>query len=110
VVVISRGADQAFQMGDADMGILVVDGNNKVRIERPYVNKYGPNRMIENSIWIGETDEIRFTDNEAEAFSLLTDHEFHSLIISTGGDVDGCYLLDRVRSTGKHKNIPVMII
>ena len=92
------------------MCILVVSGSGNLRLQRPFVNKYDWNMMIENSIYIGYKDEIEFTETESDACDLLNQKPYRSLIISTGRTVDGCFLLDRIRSSEKLKKLAVTII
>jgi hypothetical protein len=92
------------------MKILIVNGGNTLSLDRPYLNKYNARKSVENSIPVGEADNLCFTNDESEALVALEKERFDSLIISTGGEVDGCYLLDQIRLSKRYQEMPVTII
>ena len=92
------------------MTILLVNGGNLVALKRPYLSKFNPDMTIENSIMVQETDDVHFIDNEMEAFQLLQQRQYDSLIISTGGEVDGFFLLDSIRQSETGTTMPITII
>lgn len=92
------------------MNILIVNGGNSALLARPYLNKYTPDMTIENSIHVDETADLQFIGTEKEALQMMAQYQFDSLIISTGGDVNGCYLLEKIRRSDSLKTIPVTII
>jgi hypothetical protein len=96
--------------GDGSMNILIVNGGRNLTLNRPYLNKFNDRKSVENSIPVGDRDKISFTENESDALEMLKAHRFDSLIISTGGEVDGCYLLDRIRLSKRFQAMPVTII
>jgi len=92
------------------MTILLVNGGNSASLKRPYLNKFTSDMTIENSIFIRETDDIQVIDNEVDALRLLSANRFDSIIISTGGEVDGVFLLERIRQSEKGTLMPITII
>lgn len=92
------------------MDILIVNGGKSALLSRPYLNKYNPDMTIENSIQVDEAADLHFSETETEALQMMTQQHFDSLIISTGGEVDGCYLLEKIRRSQSMQRIPVTII
>lgn len=91
------------------MNILFVNGGNLASFDRPYVNKFSMFNTIENSIYICDCDTVEITGSETEALALLAKKRYDSLIISTGGDVNGFMLLEKIRNQDEG-SLPVTII
>ncbi len=89
------------------MKILVVNQSNNVDFRQPYLCKYN-SLTSKDSVYIGN-EVLDFANSEADAFKKMQESQYDSLIICTGGTVDGCELLERIRSDGTMNSLPVTI-
>ncbi len=90
------------------MKILVVNQNNNVDFRQPYLCKYN-SLTSKDAVYVGSNEELDFADNEGDAFEKMKESHYDSLIICTGGAVDGCELLEKIRSDGSMNQTPVTI-
>lgn len=85
------------------MKYLVIDTNNQMKIERPYLSKYNDKGSVENSIWIGQ-DEVTLMNDLKEAEFLLRTSNYDSVIINISGG--GVSIVNKLRQEGP-KNFSV---